>query len=282
MFEGYRPFGYSDDEWEASQVLIDGAPDEMRQLLYHPLARRLTRSESDWLDEGVGLLIRAKIKVDLGERAGSYVSRQQLLMQFDALSDLELLRLVDFVLLITQPQREDETPTDFAIAFDASSSKWAPQWDGTRWALLERVPQGVQTAVENTISTSRSGGRLLQEAWAAAYGIQPDAGAAYRASVRAVEAAAHDMVEPRNQRATLGTMARVIDDQKTWTLPLTERDDHVGDNRALIVRMMLMLYEGQQDRHGAGAITLDEARTAVHAAATLVAWFNAGYVTNDD
>jgi hypothetical protein len=277
MVDSFRPFGMTDDEWEKAQVLRDGAPDDLRHLLYNWLTQIITRD--GWLNEGMGLLIRAKTGVDIGERAGSYVSTSNLLGRLAQLNDVELLRLVDFVMATDSPQLERKPPVRLIAIMSIANSKWAPTWDGSNWRLLERVPEGVQTAAEATMRDGTDAGRLLQKAWAAAYSTEPDAGAAYRLAVKAVEAAAHLIVEAGNHRATLGTMARVIAGQAGWTLSLKERDDHVGDNRDMIVRMMLMLYEGQKDRHGAGAITLDESRAAVHAASTLVAWFNAGYVT---
>ena len=48
--------------------------------------------------------------------------------------------------------------------------------------------------------------RHLREAWSAAYSLKADPVRAYSEAVKAVQSAAHAVVEPNNARATLGTM----------------------------------------------------------------------------
>jgi len=119
----------------------------------------------------------------------------------------------------------------------------------------------------------------LTAAWRAAYGIEPDQAKAYSESIKAVEAAAHSLIEPSNSKATLGTMLR-------------QMRDHPGDYRLTIpapgaaaepvMSMMSVLWRGQTSRHGGQTPTRmetpEEARAAVHLAVMLVHWFSTGIV----
>jgi hypothetical protein len=278
MLDDFRPFGYTDDEWEAQQVLRDGAPEDLREALYSWLLQVFT-DEDGYLESGLGLAIRSKLQIDLGERAGGYVSSSDLLYELRALTDLELLRLTDFAVAFDPRHRENSPPQKLIDMFLVANSKWSPQWNGSAWRLADRVPEGVQMAVEATTANSGSAGRLLRDAWVDAFGVTPNEGNAYKMAVKAVETAAHPFISPKNQGATLGTMIANFRDQDGWTLPYAERSDHAGSNKQTVLLLMQTLWEGQEDRHRDGTVGLQEARTAVFAAATLVAWFEGGYVT---
>ena len=118
----------------------------------------------------------------------------------------------------------------------------------------------------------------LAAAWGAAYALKPDAVRAYSESIKAVEAAAHSVIEPGNSKATLGTMLRQI-------------RDHPGDyclmlpapiGVAAVTSMMTVLWQGQTSRHGGQtptrAETVEEARAGLQLAVALVHWFSNGVV----
>ncbi|MFI8076348.1 hypothetical protein ACIF85_47815 [Streptomyces sp. NPDC086033] len=169
-----------------------------------------------------------------------------------------------------------------ARILDAAGSAYRVDDAGT--GLEERLVPTVRDAVSQTIadaSTAPDAGSAAEHlslSWQAAYGLHPDPVRAYSEAIKAVESAAHAVVEPNNSKATLGTMLRVIRDAShrfTTTLG--------AGSTAPAEAMMRALWEGQTSRHGGqgGTVpeTLEAARAGVHAAATLVQWFTSGAVT---
>jgi hypothetical protein len=125
-------------------------------------------------------------------------------------------------------------------------------------------------------------GTRLAKAWEELYGLTPNASAAYRLAILAVEDAAAPVISPNNSNATLGTMLRQIEDQKDWRLPM-EREHNRTSSSDVLVGMLRMLWHGQHDRHGGqpsapGNVSIDEAQVAVSLAVTLVQWFDVGLI----
>ncbi|MYV48403.1 hypothetical protein GT031_23235 [Streptomyces sp. SID2888] len=121
----------------------------------------------------------------------------------------------------------------------------------------------------------------LEAAWKAAYGRGPDAVRAYSEAIKAVESAAHAVVQPNNAKATLGTMLGEIRNARhkfTAAVPTPVGGDPIAPAEA----MMRALWDGQTSRHGAQTATVPEtleaARAGVHLAAALVQWFVSGAV----
>jgi hypothetical protein len=121
----------------------------------------------------------------------------------------------------------------------------------------------------------------IAAAWAACYGLHPDPVAAYRDAIRAVESAAHAVIEPNNMVATLGSMlGQVRNHPELYRIVIPGKDG--SGNVDPVIKMMEMLWQGQTSRHGGHVPTRDEtpeeARMAVHLAVTLVQWFTSGDV----
>ncbi|MFJ7497825.1 hypothetical protein ACIQZB_43425 [Streptomyces sp. NPDC097727] len=152
--------------------------------------------------------------------------------------------------------------------------------------LEERVTPAVRDAVRQTIADAAAGPAAgsaadhLAAAWQAAYGRGPDPVRAYSEAIKAVECAAHAVIQPNNARATLGTMLGELRGARhkfTAAIP-----SPAGDPIAPAEAMMRALWEGQTSRHGAQTSTVPEtleaARAGVHLAAALVQWFVSGAV----
>ncbi|MFF2721341.1 hypothetical protein [Streptomyces sp. NPDC058011] len=152
--------------------------------------------------------------------------------------------------------------------------------------LEERVTPAVRDAVRQTMADARaqpsagSAADHLAAAWQAAYGRGPDPVRAYGEAIKAVECAAHAIIQPNNAKATLGTMLGEIKNARhkfTGAIP-----SPAGDPIAPAEAMMRALWEGQTSRHGAQTATVPEtleaARAGVHLAAALVQWFVSGAV----
>jgi hypothetical protein len=127
-----------------------------------------------------------------------------------------------------------------------------------------------------------SAGEHLRKAVQTAYALHPDPVRAYSESIKAVEAAAHVILEPRNSKATLGTMIRVFRDATPEKLILDMGAQPGPSELESVSGMMHLLWSGQTSRHGGSHPTRDEtvqeARAATHLASTLVQIFISGII----
>ncbi|GIE29015.1 hypothetical protein Ait01nite_020600 [Actinoplanes italicus] len=136
------------------------------------------------------------------------------------------------------------------------------------------------TAVDQ-MPASGSASDFLLSAWAALNGLHPDAPRAYSDAIKAVEAAAHSIVQPNHGTATLGSMlGEFRNAPHRFTASIGDPGTSAGVETAFA--MMTVLWKGQTSRHGGQLPTRleteAEARAAVHLATTLVAWFATGIV----
>jgi len=191
------------------------------------------------------------------------------------------LDVVDYALRDAPSTRASELEV---ILTEAGSAWSVTTREGGGFELTARVEEAVRATIESTVREGGRAGIYLAKAWTFGYGRHPDASAAYRDSIRAVEVAAKPVVSPKNERTTLGTMiADVRNRPGKWTTPLRAKSG--GDKDIMtVLGMMELLWHGQHDRHGTNTpnaeltVSLEEARMAVHLAATLVRWFGSGAV----
>ena len=164
----------------------------------------------------------------------------------------------------------------------AGSSKWKVGSRDGEAGLEQRVPQGVQEAAEAAMATPGDVGRLLSEAWHAAFGVNPKPDLAYRKSIEAVEAAVLPKVMPKDSTAHLGKALGQMRSTREWKLPFVQ--EHSENSTAdVVINMMQALWSGHSDRHpGTSSYVLstqEAAEAAVFLAVPLVAWFSSGAVT---
>ncbi len=138
-------------------------------------------------------------------------------------------------------------------------------------------------AAEAVIAQSGRAGKLLEVAWSATYGRNPDPGKAFREAVRAVEAAARPVVSPKNSSATLGTIIKnLANAPNKWDLWLAPPPPF--DKMDAVLKMLGLLWKSQFDRHGTPddsvplTVSKEEAETGLHLATTLVHWFSSGAI----
>jgi hypothetical protein len=93
----------------------------------------------------------------------------------------------------------------------------------------------------------------LQTAWGSLHALHPDPGKAYGEAIKAVEAAAHALVEPNNRKATLGTMIRVLRDNSSRFTFVVGND--TGRGITALIECRSLLWDGQTSRHGSRAET---------------------------
>jgi hypothetical protein len=169
---------------------------------------------------------------------------------------------------------------------DDAHSVYQVNRDGT--GLERRVDPVASGLVSDAVSavTARadagSAAKQFQEASKAVRALHPDAPVAYSLAIKAVESAAHAIIEPGNTKATLGTMLRILDGTPAdFEVEIAGRDRGKGPI-APVTGMMRMLWEGQTSRHGSMEPmrdeTREEAEMAVQLASLLVLWFSTGMV----
>jgi len=164
-------------------------------------------------------------------------------------------------------------------------------------SIIERVlglaPEASPSSVaelERILASKDAVRTLLNEAWNETFGTRLDPSDAYRKALGAVEAVAISRVQPRHDKATLGTVIgelradrdRAIAEKRAprWQLPSTTAE-HAGLND--FIAMLDLIWKGQYDRHvrdeeALSRVTLEEAQMVVPLAEALVRWFRMGFV----
>ncbi|HEY6496617.1 MAG TPA: hypothetical protein VIZ43_25355 [Trebonia sp.] len=144
-----------------------------------------------------------------------------------------------------------------------------------------------EAAFEETVRSAESAADVgsatahLREAWGCVYGLHIDPAKAYGEAIKAVEAAAHAVLQPSNPKATLGTMPGHLRANRDSFVLMIGGPDGRGDAGPLL-ECISLLWGGQTSRHGSSrstrSETLEEAVMAVHLAVMLVQWFTSGAV----
>lgn len=260
------------------------------ETLYEGVPRHLLAPLQGWVslqfdayhglpeEAGDTVCIRLRAEVPRGVSARKWLSSWE---------GMELLDAVDEILRYRAELRYGWSP-DLIRMLDDAGSAYRVSEDGS--CLEERVAPAVAAAADATIkeaaavSSAGSASEHLQAAWQAAYGLRPDPVRAYSEAIKAVESAAHSVIQPNHARATLGTMLGEIGNARTKfaTAIVTVSG---GDPIAPVEAMMRALWDGQTSRHGkqtpTAPETLEAARAGVHLAAALVQWFTSGAVTRN-
>lgn len=270
-----------------AEALYEGIPPH--------LSRQLWAWYSRWIDDDMRDEIQLQFRLEV-----TWHDEQTFEQAFDRLvtEDPELyLDTIDVMLWIcarraepqmlpgeTPAQLVDENYVDYAWApeqlqglLKRAGSAWRVARDGR--SLQRRVPEATLEAFEAAALPGTEAARHLAAAWQAAYGRDPSASVAYREAVRAVEAIVIPSVEPKNTKATLGTVLRTLRGQAaSWELAILGLDRKPRDIAPLL-SMLELLWQGHSDRHAPiTPIPTDAAPMAVHLATTLVQWFESGSV----
>lgn len=201
--------------------------------------------------------------------------------------DWDLLDVIDAGLQYINENGWSDGHKERALAamLDTAGSAYRVNQDGD--GLEERITPAVRDAVSQAVADAEaehsagSAAEHLSTAWRAVYGLHPDPVRAYSEAIKAVECAAHSVVQPNHRRATLGTMLGEIGNARSKFTTVISTPSS-GDPIAPMEAMMRALWDGQTTRHGKQTPTVPEtleaARAGVHLAATLVQWFTSGAV----
>lgn len=290
----------------------------MTSEVWLPLAERLAGAGREGLREGIPVALRRPLRAWIRDEAGGnglrMVERVKLRLGLAgdddprvpaedwlgySTKDKDLLNIADAILSVA-PKPTGASPASEILLIQAfrkrtsslqellddARSVYAVKADGSgleRRAGVIATRARVEAArVAAAKPDAGSAARHLRDAWSAAHALKPDPVLAYSEAVKAVEAAAHTVVEPGNARATLGTMiGQLRASPSVFRITLAGRSG--GRDVAAVTAMMALLWEGQTSRHGGKDPTrpesVAEARMAVHLAVTLVEWFVSGAVS---
>lgn len=278
MNDEWRPFGIADEEVEQFEVLHDGVPDWLLERLIDWLSIALIHDGAE-VHYRV-LEIQGATRVELGVTASNARRGRHLQDSIRQLSELHILRVVDYVLSQERKWFLDnyELPRHLEAILGQGSSKWTVGARLQHSGLVARVPEGVQIGAEDAIRRSETAGQVLKRAWVHLFGVEPNSSAAYADCVRATEIAVISRVEPLNVRATLGTSIGQMTTDSDWRLPLREGK---SDSRDLVLAMLSTIWSGHRDRHGGvdySDVTVEESRVGLMLAVPLVDWFESGSV----
>jgi hypothetical protein len=136
---------------------------------------------------------------------------------------------------------------ELARMLDAAGSAYRVNADGT--GLEERITPAVRDAAAEAAAeaaaapSAGSAAEHLGSAWQSAYGVRPDPVRAYSEAIKAVESAAHAVIQPNHARATLGTMLGEIGNARskfTTVIPTPAGRDPI----ATVEAMMRALWDG--------------------------------------
>ncbi|MFJ8644370.1 hypothetical protein [Streptomyces sp. NPDC093610] len=260
---------------------VDEAPyNGVPEHLLEPLRRWVGSNFSDYSSDAAALCLQLRIPVPPRVSARSRLA---------AAESWELLDVVDVILGYTSEEGWDgRDDGSLARLLDIAGSAYQVNDRGD--GLEERITPGVREAVIQAVADAEaepsagSAAEHLATAWRGAYGLHPDPVRAYSEAIKAVECAAHSVIQPNHGRATLGTMLGEIGNARAKFTTVISTPPS-GEPIAPMEAMMRALWDGQTSRHGkqTGTVpeTLDAARASVHLAATLVQWFASGAVVRN-
>lgn len=286
MTEIWRPLGFEGTAAGSYDALYEGVPDWMSESFWEWVQARLTRTQQHeflpdyevFLNTELVRRIERGCRVRIPYQGVDLLKGMAVVRRAVEVAGAEL-RIADYLLSL---QKSSQTADELELVLEESGSMWKVGERVSRFGLVRRVPEAVQSAVDQTIATSGHAGQRLAEAWEATYGIDPTPSLAYSLAVKAVEDAAIPVISPKDTSATLGKINSQIRNTGDWSLPLQREDEHAPTS-ATLLSMMKMLWAGQADRHGGHhdpdlVITQEAAEIAVMTAATLVQWFTSGAV----
>ena len=155
--------------------------------------------------------------------------------------------------------------------------------DGNR--LVERIDPTLWDEYEQVTQLDDQASQYMQEAWALAFGREPNLSDAWGRAIKAIETLLKPIVSPRDVRATLGKMISALrQSPDKWECKLPDRvynvNGEINSKRGIEVFIDALATIGYQpDRHGSDQPQdIDEAtaRSILFLATTVVGWLRYG------
>lgn len=158
--------------------------------------------------------------------------------------------------------------------------------------LVERVSPEERAEYDSAKKPDDIAAAHLRAAWQAAWGVDHDGQKAFDEAVKALEAAFRPVAAPKDPGATLGKIARYLDDKPDkWRARLADArppsSSGKGDDAgAQALADLLHAIIAANRRHAADGTrlqnSLDDGRDAVSLAVALVAMQRRGFIQHDD
>ena len=161
--------------------------------------------------------------------------------------------------------------------------------DGSR--LVERIEPTLWNEYEQVTQLDDQASQYMQEAWALAFGRNPNGSDAWSKAIKAIETLLKPIVSPKNNKATIGSMTSELRQAPgKWECKLPDRIYNVNGEtnvkpgiEVFIDALATIGY--QPDRHGSDQPQdVDEAtaRSVVFMATTVVGWLRDGILRTVD
>ena len=161
--------------------------------------------------------------------------------------------------------------------------------DGSR--LVERIEPTLWNEYEQVTQLDDQASQYMQEAWALAFGRNPNGSDAWGKAIKAIETLLKPIVSPKNNKATIGSMTSELRQAPgKWECKLPDRIYNVNGEtnvkpgiEVFIDALATIGY--QPDRHGSDQPQdVDEAtaRSVLFLATTVVGWLRDGTLRTID
>ena len=161
--------------------------------------------------------------------------------------------------------------------------------DGSR--LVERIEPTLWDEYEQVTRLDDQASQYMQEAWALAFGRNPNVGDAWSKAIKAIETLLKPIVSPKNNKATIGSMTSELRQAPDkWECKLPDREYKANGEtnvkpgiEVFIDALATIGY--QPDRHGSDQPQdVDEAtaRSVLFLATTVVGWLRDGTLRTID
>lgn len=144
--------------------------------------------------------------------------------------------------------------------------------------LVDRVSEETAETLSTATNVKDEATENLAEAWARAFGRDPNASDAWDHAIKAVECVLSPIVEPSNNKSTLGSIIAALNNKpQDWYFQVPGSD--LSNSASSLVHLLRLLWPNP-DRHGPKnrTPTLQEARAVVTLAATLLQWHRDSFV----
>ena len=161
--------------------------------------------------------------------------------------------------------------------------------DGNR--LVERIEPTLWNEYEWATQPDDQASQYMQEAWALAFGREPNSSDAWGRVIKAIETLLKPIVSPKNNKATIGSMTSALrQSPDKWECKLPDREYKANGEtnvkpgiEVFIDALATIGY--QPDRHGSDQPQdVDEAiaRSVLFLATTVVGWLRDGTLRTTD
>ena len=284
MYETFVPFDATADEIADMSVIREGLPASLKPAVLSWIFDRLPlleygrgRVDSDKLQ-----WIQSSLRVDFGWGPKESPMKADVIRTIEKKGERVVIQVVDLLASeFTSRYGAQKVIENLNYHFYAASSAFELYAsDSYVFRVRRRLPEGVEKIVQEAVTLLPTAGKHLAQAWTHAFALEPNPSFAMTEAIRAVEAASGPVVTPKDERATLGKVVRVLADQSGWTLVLGNREGF-PDHLQVLVGMIETLAKAQPDRHAGESPSVLEAQAHVQLAATLVHWFASGAVVRE-